>query len=413
MSENSSTAMKTVVMLTADQKIDRRILLQAGSLRSAGWHVTIVAMPGGSHEKEDDEWIIRLGKTTRRAQRPNFLLQAYRFLRDQMPLSNVWLPFLRQVFGRYWIDLEKFYQELFYGIVHGLNADVIVAHDLPMLPVAARLAQEKSCRLIYDSHELFCEQELADWEKRKWQEIEARHIRKCDAVITVNPSIAGELERRYDIDNVNVIYNAERPHQCSQPERIFHLKFGLDNQKKVLLLQGALSDGRHIEELVAAMDEVTNSEVVLVLLGDGIMRSRLSRIVRKKKLEARVLFHPSVPQSELLRYTTCADVGIIPYNATCLNNLYCTPNKLFEFIAAGVPVISTDLPELRALVGDTSAGLVGSTHDSAAIASLIDRFFSHESFLSECKENVLKLRERVNWDGEASKLLAIYESLSG
>jgi glycosyltransferase involved in cell wall biosynthesis len=151
--------------------------------------------------------------------------------------------------------------------------------------------------------------------------------------------------------------------------------------------------------------------VVLVVLGDGLLLSYLQKIAQKKELRGRVYFHAAVPQNELLALTAAADVGIIPYQATCLNNLYCTPNKLFEFIAAGLPILATDLPEIRRLVEGQQIGIVGDTSSPQKLAVLMDDFFSEKQRFTTWKAHVSVVRHLICWEQEEKKLLEIYGAL--
>jgi len=139
-----------------------------------------------------------------------------------------------------------------------------------MLPAATQLAEACGARLVYDSHELYSEQEFSVREKRRWAEIEAKYIGACDVLIAVNQSIATELEQRYGVSGVRVIYNAERTRQAPAVTRKLHQTFGLPADKKIVLLQGGLSAGHNLEVLVDAMRYVQNPSVVLVVLGDGL-----------------------------------------------------------------------------------------------------------------------------------------------
>ena len=228
-----------------------------------------------------------------------------------------------------------------------------------MLPVATEIALRCGAKLVYDSHELYCEQELSKREKQCWQRIEKKYIQYCDSVITVNPSIASELERLYDIKSVNVIYNAVSCSNQPRKLRLYHAVFALPPERKILLFQGGLSSGRHLESLIIAMRFVHNPVVDLVVMGDGQLRKKLELIANLNGVKQKVYFHPAVAPDKLLDYTQSADAGIIPYQPTCLNNYYCTPNKLFEFIAAGIPILASDLPEIRNIVTRNSIGLTG------------------------------------------------------
>jgi len=400
----------TVVMLTPDRQIDRRILLSADSLEAAGWDVTIIAMPPDA-PAVDDRRVVRIGANLGHANREGRVLDAYRWVRSHLPMNGRLMRWMKRLTWRYLVDQESFYSNLFYSTASQYSPRVFVANDLPMLPVAKQLAQRCGAKLVYDSHELYSEQEFSEREKRRWSEIEAKYIGACDVVITVNQSIAAELEKRYGFGNIKVIYNAERASQAPAVTRRLHEVFGLSLEKKIILLQGGLSAGRNLETLVGAMRYVHNPTVVLVLLGAGLLLHPLEKLVHQQGLKGRVYFHAAVPQNELLALTAASDAGVIPYQATCLNNHYCTPNKLFEFIAAGIPVLATDLPEIRGFVEGRQIGLVGNTASPPNLAALIDDLFSDEQRFDKWKTNVEFVRKIVCWEQEEKKLLKIYEAL--
>jgi glycosyltransferase involved in cell wall biosynthesis len=270
-------------------------------------------------------------------------------------------------------------------------------------------AKHHGAKLVYDSHELYCEQELEPRLQRMWSTIERRVIGACDAVITVNASIAGELKKRYALPRVDVVQNAERT-EGPPPGKgnLFHQAFGLDANALIVLFQGGLLAGRNLETLVDAMARVTSPQVHLVFLGDGALARTLSRRARARRTGRRIHFHPAVAQSELLRYTASADLGVIPYRATCLNNLYCTPNKLFEYIAAAVPMLATDLPEMRHLIAGNDIGLMIDTGSPEALAGAIDRAVADGGQLGRFRANLKEVRNRVNWANESKTLVQIF-----
>ncbi len=157
---------------------------------------------------------------------------------------------------------------------------------------------------------------------------------------------------------------------------------------------------------------VQNQDVVLVILGDGQLASVLKRRAKAPAVAGRVHFHAAVPQRELLSLTMAADAGVIPYQATCLNNYLCTPNKLFEFIAAGVPLLASDLPEIRRFVAEGQIGLVGAMDSPGKIARLIDSLFSDARRFESWRERVAVMRKTVCWEVEQEKLLQIYKAIA-
>jgi glycosyltransferase involved in cell wall biosynthesis len=397
--------MSRVLMLTKDAQIDRRILLEADSLEAAGWQVTILAMP---HTVPDtDPRVVRLQPA---AQRERLVLRLYRTARRLLDDGPV-MRSLRAFAWRHLVDQEQLFIKLFAPVLPNHPAEVVVAHDLPMLPVAMHAAALHGAKVAYDSHELFAEQEFSTSEKRMWRALEARTIGRCDLVTTVNPSIARELQARYGLDRVGVIYNAERCGPLPARERRFHAAFGLPTVARVLLFQGGFSVGRQLEHLVAAMASVRTPDVHLVLLGDGQLRQPLQQQAAAAGLQGRVHLHPAVPQSQLLAWTAAADAGVIPYQPTCLNNLYCTPNKLFEFIAAGLPILASDLPEIRAIVSGHGIGQLADLSSTDTIARAIDEFFADPARLEAWRGAVLRARQFLNWDVEGAKVVQLYESL--
>lgn len=404
----------SAVMLTADRRVDRRILLEAEALRSAGWDVQILAMPldTGFNLEDLAHGIERIGRASvSRRSSESIAVETYKWLRSHLPMNGWAMRQIKRFAWRFLIDQESFYEKLFLPSAHRLTPKVFVAHDLPMLPLACKLAKKTGAKLVYDSHELYAEQEFSKWEKKRWFDIEARYINSADAVITVNQSIAEELRKRYGIPKVEVIYNSEKsPFSLDSAHKIFHAKLGLDPKAKILLLQGGISEGRNIDVLVAAMEYVKNN-VCLVLLGDGVYAKSLKKIVNKIGLSSRVYFMPAVPQDQLLTLTASADAGVIPYQPTCLNNYYCTPNKLFEFIAVGLPIVASDLPEIKRIVQGNEIGLVGATNNPKSFAKLIDQFFSDETRFTKWKSNLKSVQLKLTWEAQKINLIKVYHGL--
>lgn len=411
MFKNKVDSNKLIVMLTADRQIDRRILQIADSIEKAGWNVIIIAMPSEITLIDDDPRVVRIGSENSFTIKANLIVYIYHFLRKYLPMNGFLMRWLKRFTWLYLVNPETFYTKLFYHKVTQYSPSILVANDLPMLPIAKLIADRCNAKLIYDSHELYTEQEFSEREKKRWAAIERKYIYACSCVITVNHSIARELKNRYNIKNVEVIYNAERTGIISNKSRYFHDKFFLSFEKKILLLQGGLSAGRNLEALLNSMIYVNNSSVVLVFLGDGQLIKKLQAKVKKQNLTDRVFFHPAVPQKELLTLTAAASAGVIPYQANCLNNYYCTPNKLFEFIIAGIPILSTDLPETRNIITNYNIGLVGDTSSAQSFANCINHFFSDEQRLELWENNLKNARREICWEVEEKKLIKIYGAI--
>lgn len=411
MAFNLRAPVQRVLMLCNDRKIDRRILLQADSLEEDGWQVVILAMPLDAPIASEDPRVVRVGAQAESvARKENHLLQVYKVVRRYLPMNGKLMRSIKSFAWRFLVDHERFYLNLFLADGRQHVASIVVAHDLPMLAVGRTLANEFSARLIYDSHELYSEQEFSGGQQASWEKVERRHIHACDRVITVNPSIARELKNRYGLAEVAVVYNAERISPIGPRSWYLHEYFGIPREHRILLFQGGFSAGRNLLELVEAMVLLRDSNIHLVLLGDGQLSNALGRLIKCKKLQSRVHIHPAVPQALLLGLTAAADAGVIPYQAICLNNYYCTPNKLFEFIAAGLPILASDLPELRRLVKDNQIGEVGDLSTPMAIAQMVEAFFADELRLSHWRERLVVVRQELSWQKEGEYLKQLYRS---
>lgn len=404
--------MARIYIFSYDRALDRRAVLEAESLIERGHDVTLFAQ--ACRTKQDDPaYVVRVGGTVEGDASPTaprvFMWRQWieRYCPQWMERA---LPLLRPL---YWLtngcNPAGLYGALYADTLANLQpADLYIAHDLPMLPVAVEAKKRLGGKVLYDSHELFCEQEFSRIEKRMWQRTEQGAIHNADAVVTVNPSIADELARRYAIPKPYVIYNADRlPDLPPERERIFHRLYNLPENAQVVLFQGGLSHGRNIEMLVRAIAGLPDP-VHLVVLGNGPALPCLKACAREQKIEHRVHFHDAVPQADLLRHTQAADLGVIPYRDTCLNYRYCTPNKLFEFVAAGTPMVATALPEIERLLGEHGMGLTGNTANAQTFAALLSRALAPEQ-LPVLRERTLEARKTMHWGVEGPRFVQAVE----
>jgi glycosyltransferase involved in cell wall biosynthesis len=300
----------------------------------------------------------------------------------------------------------------------GKKSDAYHAHDLPTLLPALIAGKWNHAKVIYDSHELWTEmgnlsglpQKIAKW-------LEGFLIRKVDRVLVANRSralIMGEMYPGIPIPDVimNCPPREENMH-VRKPRKLIESAAGEANgNRKIVLYQGGLSHGRGIENLVGAA-EYFRDHIVLVLLGQGPLKGELVRQVRERGLEKKVLFHDYVPYGDLLDYTASADAGLITYRNTCLNNYHCAPNKLFEYVAVGLPVAACHFPELEHFVKGYGIGRLFNPDDPVSIAEAINGIFESEAEYERMKQNTARVRENFHWAAEAKKLSNIYDDLLG
>ena len=399
---------RVLVLSRHSGPLDRRIIAEINTLAASGREVTLVStaavlpeacldtnvrvvMPAPSRSGSV-EWLKHA--THKLPPRLRALVRAawYRFGQGPVPCTV-----------RYFLQMTP--PEMF---------DVIHCHDLDTLPAAVAL-RDMYCpgaTLIYDAHELFPFQFQDRTWQRYWSEVEAEHITAADLVITVNESVAKELVQQYHIPQPTVIYNSYGVPSRREAidEKTFLEHFGAHAGGFRVMFQGQFVREKNLEQLVMAFQWLRDS-TQLFLLGDGPIETSLKKLCRRLGL-ANVFFGPWVPQQDLLAYVSHADLGIIPYSgSTLLNNRYCTPNKLFEFIEADVPICASDLPELRRFVKDNGIGDVYVMEDPAAIARAI------EACRCRCVQGGLTTpalqvaRDKYAWTWQGKKLMQLYETM--
>jgi glycosyltransferase involved in cell wall biosynthesis len=294
------------------------------------------------------------------------------------------------------------------------RADIYHAHDLNNLEVAYRAARTTGAKLVYDAHELFPEMANRWVRLRKgyWSRLEARLLPRADLSITVNELIAEEMARRYRVEPPLVVLNCPDPPPTFDPNARYNLireRTGLGSETPVVLYQGWMSEGRGLENLVRAAP-LLHGGAVVVFMGYGEYQAALERLAAEAG-GGRVHFIPAVPQRDLLAYCASADVGVIPYQAVDLNNYYTSPNKLFDFIQAGLPIVASDLPYLRKVIVGDDLGVVAKLDRPQDYAAAINSVLALPDRGVRLRENLRRAAPSYTWAAQAAKLVEAYSRL--
>jgi glycosyltransferase involved in cell wall biosynthesis len=380
--------MRVAMLLRNPYTHDTRVEKEARSLRDAGFAVTVVAdarpdLP--AHETRDGIEVVRVG-------RPSARVPLLRFLRGG------------RRFRRILIDLRP---------------DILHAHDSDALEPVASAAGELGVPFVYDAHDLWLGRprrgrgRLYFALNQAWfTAVERRLLPRAAAWITVSPPIARHLERRYGIGPVELVPNyPERAEAAVSPRPLRQLPAAntIPAAAPIVLYLGALIAGRGIEHLVAAVP-LLRTGAHLVLLGAGGQADELRGVARRMGVVERVHLAGPVSSDEVVAYAASADIGVSPIVPSSLNYRYSLPNKVFQYMAAGLPVVASDLPQVSEVVEGSGAGRCVDTRRPEAIAAAIDGILQDRAVaVAMGSAGRTAIRERYNWRVAEATLLATYE----
>jgi len=293
-----------------------------------------------------------------------------------------------------------------------LRPQVVHAHDAAMLVPGALGAWLCGARLVYDSHELATG---VPYRARGWgalvAAIERMIVPRCTTVITVSDGIAQKLRERYRlIRTPTVLRNVSALEVAGDGGLRTGLRLAAD--APLVLHQGAPAPGRGCEVLVKAVAGLDG--VNLAFLGDPEpgYGTQLTALIAEMGLRERVSLLPSVPLAELLAHTTEADVGVTLLQDTCENHRLALPNKLFEYIAAEVPVVASALPELRRLIDEFGVGWCVTADDPDAVAAALRTALGAARDDDGLRERLRKASTQLRWTVERERLLELYSELA-
>lgn len=303
----------------------------------------------------------------------------------------------------------EFYKKVKY-MIRELNIDVIHCHDLNTLWQGSMLAKDLSATLIYDSHEIF--NEMAGRNKLDrliGYRVEKMLFRKVDYFITVNAYLRDYLFKRYGekpttlIQNIPVVDDGKSS-SSYVPET---WNFNFDEHNTILLYQGGFSPFRGLELIIQSMERLPKN-YKLVLIGSGVLKEKLIELVHSLQLSNQVFFHDQVPSEELIHYTKQADIGLVMYEKVSKNNYYSTPNKIFEYIQAGIPTVSSNHPGKSVIIDAYRTGVLAE-EDIEGIVKGINEVVNHYHFY---QQKCVDAQKELTWEKESMKLINLYKKIN-
>ena len=288
-------------------------------------------------------------------------------------------------------------------------AAIYHASDLYALPAMQSAARRNNGKLVYDARELYpfvSSTSGRPWIRLFWYLLERRFIRQADAVLTVSDSIAVRLAAMYGIQGPVVLYNVPQAVRIAPAN-------GLRTHKaanKVLILhQGQIRKSRGCTLLLDAMRDIRGAD--LIFLGNGPLKPELLRMAAQHHLDDCVHFMNPVPPDELLSLTASADIGVTLLEDTCLNHRFALPNKLFEYLTAGLPVLASDLPEIRKVVAGFDVGCVVNPWNRQALVNTLQRMVDDAPARAHWSANAAAALASYSWEKTSRRFIQCYERL--
>lgn len=363
-----------LISVTSDLITDQRVHRTAGALHQAGYEVLVIGRQLSNTALENRPYLTRRFK--------------------------LWFTKGPMFYVSY--NLRLFFFLLF------TRADILYANDLDTLLPNYICARLKRVPLIFDSHEYFTG--VPELQGRKvvkfiWKSIERHIVPRLRYMITVNNSIATLFEKEYG-QKFEVVRNL--PSIDFSIEVTDQNKFKTENElpidKPLIILQGnGINVDRGSEELAEAMQYVDCA--YLLIAGNGDVIDILKTKVKNLQLTKKVFFKPRMPYQQLLQFTTSAQLGISFDKPTNINYQLSLPNKLFDYLHCGVPVLITNLSEPVSIVTKHDCGYILEEFTIQAIANHIEKIFLNSSELKKKKENALVAAKLYTWQNEKAILL--------
>ncbi len=370
------------MLLHKSVEFDSRVRREASALAEAGHRVLVLELaevPGGEQTLDGFRRRSCMPPTWVRRRLPSSLSR---------PLMLLW--FVR-------------------GLVRA-RPQIVHAHDAAMLLPGILGARLTGARLVYDSHELATS---VPYRERAWAwfigALERAVVPRCAAVVTVSDGIAARLRQRYRLAVTPTVVRNVSALEADGAGGL-RARLGLARQTPLVLHQGAAAPARGCDVLVEAVARLEG--VHLVFLGDPEpgYGPQLSRMIAQHGVGDRVSMLESVPLAELLAYTAEADVGVSLLQDTCENHRLALPNKLFEYVAAGVPVITGTLPESRRLVEGYGIGWCVPPDDPRALAGALEEGLERRGEAT-MRTSLARAATELCWSREKLRLTELYASL--
>ena len=304
---------------------------------------------------------------------------------------------------------------------HNKSYKYIWANDLPTLYPAYKISRKLNSYLIYDTHEIYLEtlnqffpektnsykqilfNFLLKIMKIHGLKIEKKCSLKTHTVVTVNDSLKKYFIKKYKLTNCISVMNFPNSKFSNRNSFDFRKKFNWNESTLILIYQGSINKGRGLDTLIETMS-FAPKYYKLIIIGDGTMKTHLTEKTKRLNINNRVKFINQVPINELSSYSSGADIGINLLESYNLSKKLASPNKLFEYIHSGIPVLCSDSIENKKIISRYKIGELTSIQKTKiieAIKEIENNGFKHY------KKSLKEASTIFEWENQEKKILKL------
>jgi glycosyltransferase involved in cell wall biosynthesis len=301
------------------------------------------------------------------------------------------------------------------NVAADFRPDIVHAHDFNCVIGAEMIRDTLGIPYVYDSHELWVERNRAHVSvseaERRWERTtEARALRKALVSMTVCKSIAEHLARNYGVPEPIVIRNAPyRAAAAREPLKSVRRQFQLSASDFIGVYVGRVAENRGVVDILRAMPLI-DRRFKFVTMGTfhPDFKSHFDRLVQKLGLQDRVFCQPPVSSEEVSCWIADCDLALTTMNRVCLSYVYALPNKLFESLHAGLPILGPDSPEIERIIDEYGCGLTYRDEDHRDLAAKISDIMRQPERLLAFRTAALAAAESLCWEVEQERFLEAY-----
>jgi len=310
--------------------------------------------------------------------------------------------------------LQGNYLAGFYNKLLILNADIYHAHELWMLESCSLVSTLLGKKLIYDSHELEVHRNNS-WSSKSNKTrcgYEEQYINSASSVFAVSNGCAREIEKQYGLKEVLLLRNTPLLSSLKTTNKKLRETLKIDVDTKVLIYTGSVTFNRGLDVVLKALVHLQDYVLVTVGPWNERVKNELECSAIELKVKGRFFMHNKVSPQELISLISGGDIAVIPIRDACLSYRYCMPNKLFEAAFAGLPIVASDLPDMKEFIVDNDLGFTFENDNEDSLINAIKNI-ERNNYHLKVQGNCEKISKEYCFEKESEILINKYYELIG